>query len=248
MNPLRDIGLALSLSLLAGYVAADDDDKFTTQFPLGSCQFATAGGNPYFPIVPGRQAYYTNAACVAAGRCDELEELWITMERQTRRINLIIGGKPRTVYTRVMEERETADGELAEISRNFVVDCAPLHDVFYFGEEVDIYEDGELVGHEGEWLAGRNGARPGMLMPEDGFLLGSRYFQEIAPGVAMDRAEHERVGFSKTVPAGTFRFCLEVEETTPLEPDAESTKIYCRGVGLVQDDDLQLTAIYGNSN
>ena len=34
--------------------------------------------------------------------------------------------------------------------------------------------------------------------------------------------------------------------TTPLEPDDVSTKVYCRGVGLVRDDDLELTAIYGN--
>jgi hypothetical protein len=103
------------------------------------------------------------------------------------------------------------------------------------------------VDHEGAWLAGKNGARPGILMPEDGFLLGSRYFQEIAPGVALDRAEHVRAGFSTQVPAGRFDSCLEVEETTPLG-SGTSTKIYCRGVGLVQDDELELTAIYGNSH
>jgi hypothetical protein len=47
------------------------------------------------------------------------------------------------------------------------------------------------------------------------------------------------------VPAGRFNNCLEVEETTPLEPDDVGQKIYCRGVGLVKDDDLELTAIYG---
>jgi hypothetical protein len=37
-----------------------------------------------------------------------------------------------------------------------------------------------------------------------------------------------------------------VEETTPLEPDDVSKKVYCRDVGLVKDDDLELTAIYGD--
>jgi hypothetical protein len=147
-----------------------------------------------------------------------------------------------------MEERESENGELVEVSRNFVADCWPSHDVYYFGEEVDIYENGKIVDHEGAWLAGKHGALPGILMPEDGFMLGSRYFQERAPGVAMDRAEHVRAGFSMQVPAGKFDNCVEVEETTPLEPDDVSTKVYCRGVGLVRDDDLELTAIYGNSH
>jgi hypothetical protein len=39
-----------------------------------------------------------------------------------------------------MEEYETADGEVEEISRNYVADCNPMHDVYYFGEDV---EDGD---------------------------------------------------------------------------------------------------------
>jgi hypothetical protein len=244
MNHLTGLTLTLALTLASGSAAAET--QFTSQFPLGSCQFASTGGNPYFPIIPGRQAYYSNSACVAAGKCDELNELWITMLPELRRITLEIGGKPATVFARVMEERETEDGELVEISRNFVVDCRPARDVYYFGEDVDIYEDGQVVDHEGEWLAGRNGGRPGMLMPEDGFLLGSRYYQEVVPGVALDQAEHIRTGFSMRVPAGRFDFCTEVRETTPLEPDDISTKVYCRGVGLVRDDKLELTAIYGD--
>ena len=246
MNNLRQLALALALTLASGHAAAEE--QFTKQFPLASCQFASWGGNSYFPLIVGRQTYFTNAACLAAGRCDELEELWITMERETRRITIPIGNTTRTVYTRVMEERETEDGELAEVSRNFVASCSASRDVYYFGEEVDNYEDGEIVNHDGGWLAGRRGARPGLLMPEDGFLLGSRYYQEIAPEVALDRAEHIRAGFSVQVPAGRFNNCIEVEETSPLEPGGKSTKIYCRGVGLVRDEELELTAVYGSPN
>ena len=235
--------ITLSLALMSGHGVAADE--FTQKFPLAACHFLGVGGSPYFPIVPGRQSYYSNSACVAAGKCAELTELWITMEHESKRVSLPVGRSTRTVFTRVMEERESENGELVEVSRNFVADCFPSHDVYYFGEEVDIYEDGEVVSHDGAWLAGRNDAKPGILMPEDGFMIGSRYFQEVAPDVALDRAEHKRAGFSVDLPAGRFDNCVEVEETTPLEPGDKSTKIYCRGVGLVKDDELELTAIYG---
>jgi len=244
MNAATRLMVTASLALASQYAAADDE--FTRKFPLASCHFNAFGGSPYFPIMPGRQTYYSNSACVAAGKCGELTELWITMERETRKISLSTGRNSRPIFARVMEERETEDGELVEVSRNFVADCWPSHDVYYFGEDVDIYEDGEVVSHEGAWLAGRHGAMPGILMPEDGFIAGSRYYQELAPGVALDRAEHTRVGFSVRVPADNFDQCVEVTETTPLEPDAKSIKVYCRGVGLVKDDELELTAIYGN--
>lgn len=232
--------------VLAATAAAAQDDGFTKNFPLESCQFASVGGNGYFPLIPGRQLYYSNAACVAAGECDGLNELWITAERETRRIPLRLGGETRAVSTRVVEERETEDGDLVEISRNYFASCWMSRDVYYFGEDVDIYKDGKVVSHDGAWLAGRHGARPGIVMPEDGFIVGSRYYQEVALDVALDRSEHKRTEFSVQVPAGKFSHCLEVEETTPLEPDDIGHKTYCRGVGLVKDDDLELTAIYGS--
>jgi hypothetical protein len=204
--------LMLAFLFLVPLSALADDDGFTRKFPLASCFFVGVGGSPYFPLIPGRQTYFSNSACVAAGTCDSLTESWITMERETRRISIPVGKGNRTLFARVMEERET--------------------------------EDGEVVSHDGAWLAGRRGALPGILMPEDGFMLGSRYYQEVAPDVALDRAEHKRAGFPVRVPAGAFDHCVDVEETTPLEPGAISKKTYCRGVGLVRDGELELTAIY----
>ena len=170
----------LFLILMAPVAALAAEPVFTEDFPLKSCQFTSQEGNKYFPLVPGRQLYYNNSRCVSEGDCDELEELWITTEFQTRRITLGSGAHRRQVVTRVVEERETEDGELKEISRNFFALCAPARDLYYFGEEVDIYEDGEIVSHDGAWIAGRHGALPGIIMPDSAFLLGTRYFQEQA--------------------------------------------------------------------
>jgi hypothetical protein len=111
--------------------------------------------------------------------------------------------------------------------------------VFYFGEDVDIYKDGAVVGHEGAWLAGVGEARPGLMMPGQP-LLGSRYYQEVAPGVAMDRARIVSASTTLKTEAGEFRNCLVIEETTPLEPDAREQKIFARGIGLLKDGSLTL--------
>jgi hypothetical protein len=88
-------------------------------------------------------------------------------------------------------------------------------------------------------FAGSNGNRPGVLMP--GFpLVGSRYFQEVAPGVAQDRAEHLSNTHTIETPLRTFDNCLFVAETSPLIPGDVSFKAYAPGVGLVLDDILSL--------
>ena len=73
---------------------------------------------------------------------------------------------------------------------------------------------------------------------------GAGHYQEIAPGVAMDRAEIVSAGEAIRVPAGTLEGVLKVRETTPLEPDVNEDKYYARGIGLVVDDQLSLTG-YG---
>lgn len=62
------------------------------------------------------------------------------------------------VRTRVVEERESKKGALIEISRNHVAIDSASGDLYYFGEDVDIYKRGKVVGHEGAWLSGDRAA------------------------------------------------------------------------------------------
>jgi hypothetical protein len=147
-----------------------------------------------------------------------------------------IGG----VDTRVVEEREWRGGELIEVSRNFLAIHPKTGDVYYFGEDVDMYRKGRVVSHEGAWRHGRHDARFGLMMP--GLpSVGMRFYQELAPGVAMDRVEIVSLSDTLTTPAGTFARCLRTKESTPLERGSEY-KIYAPGVGLVQDSTLKLVS------
>jgi len=113
--------------------------------------------------------------------------------------------------------------------------------VYYFGEDVDVYKDGAVVNHEGSWRSGVDGARFGLMMPAVP-LLGARFQQEVAPGIAMDRVEVVSLDDTLDTPAGRFTRVLRTEETTPLEPMAREYKFYASGVGLIRDADLRLAS------
>ena len=115
--------------------------------------------------------------------------------------------------------------------------------MYYFGEEVDVYRDGVVTSHEGSWLAGEGDAHYGLAMPGVP-LLGARFQEETAPGVAMDRGEVVATLDRFSCPAGSFEGVLVIEETTPLEKGKER-KRYARGVGLPQDGALRLVR-YGS--
>jgi hypothetical protein len=195
------------------------DPPYTDTFRVDD--WASTGANPFFILEPGHVLVLEGGG----------EKLTITVLDETR----VVDG----VTTRVVEEREEKEGRLVEVSRNYFAISKRTNDVCYFGEDVDIYKDGDLVSHEGAWLSGANGARWGLMMPGTP-LLGARYHQEIAPDVAMDRAEIVGVRETFETPAGRFEGCLKVEESTPLESGREH-KYYAPGVGLLRDGKMLLT-------
>jgi len=199
---------------------------FTDTFQIERCNFATRGRNPYFILIPGHRLDLE-------GEDKGTVHLTITVLDET----LAVDG----VDTRVVEERETEDGELVEVSRNYFAFCPETGSVFYFGEDVDIYENDVVVSHDGAWRAGIAGARAGVIMPGIN-LLGARYFQEVAPEVALDRAETLSVTDTLSTPAGNFTNVLKVKETTPLEK-GKGFKFYAPDVGLIRDGDLLLVSV-----
>lgn len=213
----------LLLGVNALYAQTIED--WTKDFKVESHHFASTGTNTYFILEPN---YYL---ILEHHDADEYERLVITVLDETK----IIDG----LETRIVEERESVNNELVEISRNYYAFDTNTSSIYYFGEEVDIYEDGEIVDHHGEWISGKDGATFGLMMPGI-TLIGSKYYQEIAPDVAMDRAEIISVSESLTTPFSTFEGCLRVKETTPLEPGIHDYKIYTPGIGLIRDGNLLL--------
>ena len=197
---------------------------FAESFGHDSCTFSTTGRNPYLVLEPGYQLMLQGI--------DEGDTvvLVITVLNETKRVGEIL--------TRIVEERESKNRALVDISRNFYAICQASGHVFYFGEEVDIYKDGKVKSHDGSWIAGGMN-RAGVIMPGSAEA-GSWYCQEIAPCVAMDQAEIISASEILKTPAGEFRQCLKVRETTPLEPSSVEYKLHAPDIGLIKDGPLVL--------
>ena len=212
----------------AGLTAAVQDSAkagWADTFAVYKKDFVSSGSNAYFRLEPGYRLKLEGREGLSR------VTLLITALEETK----LVDG----VETRIVEERESKNGKLVEVSRNFFAFNTADRSVYYFGEEVDIYKDGKVVGHEGAWESGKNGARFGLAMP--GVVeLRARYYQEVAPGVAMDRAEVVSIDEALRTPAGEFRGCLRTRETSPLELGAKESKVYAPGVGLIKDSSLLL--------
>jgi len=218
--------LILSLITMSAALRAADTEGFEDKFTVKPDDFATTGRNDYFILEPGYQLVFEGK-----DSDDKPARLVITVLDETRKVD--------GVDTRIIEERESADGKPIEVSRNFFAIDQKTNDIYYFGEEVDEYKNGKIASHGGAWQSGKDGARYGLMMPSE-IRIGAKFYEEIAPKVAMDRAEIISNTEKVTTPDGEFENCLKTLETTPLEPEEKEYKLYAKGVGLIVDANLKL--------
>jgi hypothetical protein len=209
--------LLLGVTTLGSQPGKDDwQSVFPDKKTLG-----VKGSNPYYILTPGYQLSYKHGDGTITD----------TVLNETK----VIDG----VETRVIEDRETRKGQLIEATRDYYAIDSVTNDVYYFGEDIDVYKNGKVAGHEGAWLSGVNGAKFGMMMPAKP-RVGQKFYQELAPKVAMDRAEivsdKERI----ETPAGVFENCVKVHETSGLKKGDSEYKWYAAGVGPVKDAEMLL--------
>jgi hypothetical protein len=237
MNGLRSVvPVVAAVALFASACGAPESDfgtdpSWEQEFGISTCELASTGRNRYFSLEPGFRLVLEGGN----------EKVAVTVLDETKTITGVVdeAKAPTTVTTRVVEEREWKDDELIEVSRNFFAICPATKDVFYFGEEVDDYKDGQVTSHGGAWLAGERGARAGLIMPGDP-KVGMKYYQEVAPDVALDRAEIVSLDETLDTPAGAFSNSLKTQEGTALNPNEKEFKTYAPGIGLSQEESLLL--------
>lgn len=194
--------------------------KYTDTFEVDKKNLSSTGENTFFILKPGYTLEFRGKGA------DGPESDILEVTNQTKKID--------GVETRVVKDTHKTQGKIDEIALDYFAIDKVTNTVFYFGEDVDNIEDGKVINHEGTWHSGEKGARFGVNMPGLN-LIGARYMQEIAPDVALDRAETVSMNETVKTPSGTYDNCLKVKETTPLEPDIIEYKIYAPGVGFVAE-------------
>lgn len=170
--------------------------------------------NPYLPIIAGRTLVYRDG--------DETVTVKVTGDIK------LISGVPCAVISDIVEvDRQVVENTIDWFAQDL------QGNVWYCGEAVQDFEDGELVSLDGSFKAGVDGAKPGILM-KAAPMVGDVYRLEFDLGNAEDAAEVLSITGSATTPAlscaGT---CLITEDFSPLSPDAIENKYYAPGVGMI---------------
>lgn len=189
--------------------------------------------NPYFPLVPGTVRDYE----VTDDDGEVIEKIKVEILAETKEI---LGVNCIVVHDRVWEIDEDGEESLIEDTLDwYAQDLAG--NVWYMGEIALNFEEGELVDVEGSWKAGRDSAKPGVLMwlypagpdPEP---IQEVYRQEFLLGDAEDIGEF--VGFvdSITIRGVTYHNVLKTKDYTPIEPDVFEYKYYAPGVGVILEE------------
>jgi hypothetical protein len=228
--------LLLSLLLAAAGIACNGGTDTDSEATPGSsdssrgteainpADFNTTITHPLLPLSSIRNTEFVGRQKKDDGGTSEIR----VVSRLLDKTDTIAG-----VTVAVVEVTEHKDGQLHELTEDYYAQHSD-GTVWYFGERVTNYKDGKPTDHEGQWLAGENGYRPGIFMPAIP-TVGSEFAPEQIPGVADERAKVLELGVDVTVPAGKFTGCMKTEDRDLLDNKTEF-KFYCPRAGLVREE------------
>jgi hypothetical protein len=209
---------ALAATLGAAAVARGSE----TALRIDPARYSAQVDNPWFPLRPGTRYVYTGIKDGQPSR----DVVFVTHQTRT------IDGVPCVA----VEDRLWVRGRLHERTTDWYSQDKPGN-VWYFGEKTAEFDrSGKVTSTEGTWLAGVDGAQPGIYMPANP-RVGQSGRQEYYKGQAED---HFKVigSFSTVSPPGAPNAVL-TQEWTPLEPGTLDNKLYVRGIGTVLEQTVK---------
>lgn len=186
--------------------------------------FVAGISNPFFAMDPNVTYIYEGQTS------DGFEHIEVSLTGNTKEI---LGVTCTEVYDVVF-----LDGDMIEETWDWYAEDL-MGNVWYFGELSFELEDGNIVSLEGSWTAGRDDAKPGIVMPGNP-MVGDVYRQEFKVAEAEDMGEVLDLNGAETVPyGGSYTNLLVTRDFTPLDPEADENKYYASGVGVILEIDLE---------
>ena len=209
------VGLLVVAVLLVGGCGSDSASLPQGDEPanLEAGDFVERIDNSYWPMAPGSKWVYR----------EDGQRVEVTVTDRTKEI---LG-----IAATVVHDVVTEDGELVEDTYDWYAQDKDGN-IWYLGEDTKEYENGNVKSTEGSWEAGVDGAKAGILLPDEPEVR-MRYRQEYYKGEAEDAGEMLSLDEKVDVPYGSFDAVLMTKDTTPLEPDVLEHKFYAKGVGPV---------------
>jgi hypothetical protein len=142
----------------------------------------------------------------------------------------MISADGQQIEARISHYVAYADGKLVETAYDYFAQ-GDDGSVYYLGEDVSNYEDGQVINHEGSWLAGKDGAPVSLIMPAHPEV-GQVFNPENLPGVVYETVEIMSLAEKTTTPAGPTDQGLRTKET--MMDSSIEYKIYAANFGIVE--------------
>jgi hypothetical protein len=196
----------------------------------GDFVYPITNPNPLFPLVPGTTFFYE-------GESDEAPTTnvtEVTCDTLVIEIKNDAGTATGSVTTTIVRDRAfDENGNLVEDTFDYYAQDKN-GTVWYFGE--DTTEFGPPISTEGTWREGVDDADAGFIMLAKPHV-GNRYFQEFAPGVAVDLAKVISLDGTAFSPfTGDASNLLVTKETSQLDPGVVENKFYASGIGFIRGE------------
>ncbi len=137
----------------------------------------------------------------------------------------------KSIETLAFEDRAYEDGQLVEVAMDYFAQD-DNGAVYYFGEDVDEYENGKIIGHAGAWLFGKDTPAPGVLFPAQ-LKMNDKWRSEDVSNDISEIDELVSILEKVVTPAGTYENCAKVKEY--LADGTIEYKYYAKGIGVVRE-------------
>jgi hypothetical protein len=186
---------------------------------IDPANFVEVIDNPLFPLEPGTAFY------LRGENADGVEHETITV---TDRTKVILG-----VTTTVVRDVSRKHGEIVEATDDWYAQDRDGN-VWDFGEDASLYQNGKVLNKHGSWEAGVDGAQPGIIMSADPQVTDS-YREEYYEGHAEDMFWVVATGRTVHTPMGRFGDGVITLEYNPLDPKIVIQKSFAPGVGLLEE-------------
>lgn len=189
---------------------------------INPANFSDKITNSYFPLTPGTTFIYEGK------RDDQPRRDEMTVTRETK---VIMG-----VRCIVVRDISMTNTELVEKTTDWYAQDTEGN-VWYFGEDTAEYKNGKVTSTAGTWMAGVDGALPGIIMKASP-QVGEGYRQEYRPGIAEDYAKVVRLNATVEVPTGKYDSVVVTEDIDLLDTTKLEHKSFAPGVGFIATDGM----------